>query len=330
MPTLRDRRFLQHAGVDVPVLCGAMYPCSNAELVAAVSEAGGLGVVQPLSLSYVHGIDFRSGMARIRELTSRPVGLNVLTEKSFSKLYRERMERAVDEALELGVRFFVTALGNPRWVVERVGQAGGVVYHDCVDRRWAEKGLEGGVHGLIAVNDRAGGHAGSRPMEGLIEELGPLGVPVVCAGGIGDGEGFVRALSLGYAGVQMGTRFIATPECRAHDDYKRAIVAASEKDVVLTERITGVPVSVLRTPYVERVGTTAGPLGRLLLRGRTTKHWMRAFYALGAVRQLRKGLMRSGSSSEYWQAGKSVATVRAIQPAGEIVAGLAASLAAAG
>ena len=325
-----DDRFVRAAGVEVPVICGAMYPCSNPELVAAVSEAGGLGVVQPISLSYVHGRDFRAGMERIRELTKKPVGLNVLTEKSLSKVYRERMERYVDEALDVGVRFFVTALGNPRWVVDRVASSGGIVYHDCVDRKWAEKGLEGGVHGLIAVNDRAGGHAGRRPMEALVEELSPLGVPVVCAGGIGDGAGFVKALSLGYAGVQMGTRFIATPECLVHADYKEAIVKAGEEDVVLTERITGVPVSVLRTPYVERVGTTAGPLGRFLLRGRTTKHWARAFYAIRSVRQLKQGLARSGSSSDYWQAGRSVAAIRSVEPAGEIVRSLAAALASAG
>jgi nitronate monooxygenase len=125
---LKDRRFLFHSGVEVPLICGAMYPCSNPELVAAVSEAGGLGVVQPLSLSYVHGRDFRAGLAKIRELTKKPVGLNVLTEKSLSKVYRERMERWIDAALEEDVRFFVTSLGNPRWVVERARHAGGVVY----------------------------------------------------------------------------------------------------------------------------------------------------------------------------------------------------------
>ncbi len=316
---LKDRRLLDHAGIEVPLICGAMYPCSNPELVAAVSEAGGLGVIQPITLVYVDRYDFRAGLERIRALTGKPVGLNVLTEKSLSKVYRERMERFVDQALEGGIRFFVTALGNPRWVVERVKPHGGVVYHDCVDRRWAEKGLEGGVDGLICVNDRAGGHAGRKSAEALAEELAPLGVPLVCAGGIGDEEGFARALGLGYAGVQMGTRFIATDECHAHADYKAAIVGAGEGDVVLTERITGVPVSVLRTPYVERVGTSAGPLGRLLLRGRRTKHLMRALYSVRSVWQLKRGLSRPGSSTEYWQAGKSVAAIRGVEPAGAVV-----------
>src|SRR5512143_732193 len=117
------------AGVEVPLLCGAMYPCSNPELVAAVSEAGGLGVVQPLSLTSVHGHDFREGLRLIRRLTSKPVGMNALIEQS-SRTYRQRMERWVAIALEEGVRFFVTSLGDPRWVVERVSSAGGVVYPD--------------------------------------------------------------------------------------------------------------------------------------------------------------------------------------------------------
>jgi nitronate monooxygenase len=120
-----------------------MYPCSNPELVAAVSEAGGLGVVQPLSLTYVHGHDFREGLRHIRRLTAKPVGMNALIESS-SRTYRDRMERWIEAALEEGVRFFVTSLGDPRWVVERVSAAGGVVYHDVTKRKWAEKGgLEG-------------------------------------------------------------------------------------------------------------------------------------------------------------------------------------------
>ena len=159
---MSTNRFLSHAGAEFPVVCGAMYPCSNPELVAAVSEAGGIGIVQPLTLVYANKYEFRKGLEKIRSLTKKPIGLNVLTEKSLSRVYRKRMEGYVDVALEHGVRFFVTALGNPAWVVERVRPFGGIVYHDVVDRKWAEKALEGGVHGLLCVNDRAGGHAGYR------------------------------------------------------------------------------------------------------------------------------------------------------------------------
>jgi nitronate monooxygenase len=154
---LIDTPFTRQAGIEVPLICGPMYPCSNPELLAAVSDAGGIGIVQPLSLTYVHGHDFREGLKLIRRLTSRPIGMNALIEESSAR-YRKQMERWIDIALEEGVRFFITSLGKPHWVVHRVRPMGGIVYHDATERKWALKGLEGGVDGLIAVNNRAGGH----------------------------------------------------------------------------------------------------------------------------------------------------------------------------
>jgi nitronate monooxygenase len=315
------------AGIEAPLICGPMYPCSNPELVAAVSEAGGLGVLQPISLTYVHGHDFRKGIRYMRSLTGKPIGMNALIEAS-SKTYHERMVRWIDIALEEGVRFFITSLGKPKWVVDKVHAVGGVVYHDVTERKWAEKGLEGGVDGLIAVNNRAGGHAGPKSTEQLYEEIGDLGVPVVCAGGIATPEDFRDALALGYAGVQMGTRFIATTECTSAEPYKRAIVDADEDDIVLTERITGVPVSVIKTPYIERMGLEAGPFARWMLQGRKRKHWMRTIYALRSLWQLKRASLDESGSKDFWQAGRSVAGVQAIEPAGEIVRRFAAALSA--
>ena len=130
-------RFLEDAGVRYPVVCGAMYPCSNPELVAAVSEAGGLGVIQPLSLAYVHSGSFQAGLDRIRELTDAPLGFNAIVEKSV-KAYERRMRTWIEQALAADVRFFVTALGNPAWVCELVHAAGGKVYHDVTALRWAD------------------------------------------------------------------------------------------------------------------------------------------------------------------------------------------------
>jgi nitronate monooxygenase len=295
-----------------------MYPCGNPELVAAVSEAGGIGIVQPVSLTYVHGHEFRQGLRYIRRLTRRPIGFNALIEKS-SRRYRDRMSGWVDVALEEGLRFFVTSLGNPDWVVERAHAAGGVVYHDVTERKWARKAVDGGVDGLIAVNDRAGGHAGPLPADRLLEEVGDLGVPVVCAGGIATESDFVRALGMGYAGVQMGTRFIATTECTASDAYKRAIVSADEDDVVLSEKVTGVPLAVLRTPYVEAMGTRVGPVARRLLRDPRAKHWMRTYYAVRSGIRLARANRDESGRRQFWQAGKSVTGVRSVEAAGDIV-----------
>jgi nitronate monooxygenase len=317
--------FTRQAAVVVPLICGPMYPCSNPELVAAVSEAGGLGVIQPISLTYVHGHDFRAGLRYIRSLTLRPVGFNALIEAS-SKTYLARMQHWIDIALEEGVRFFITSLGDPKWVCQRVHAVGGFVYHDVTEARWARKGADGGVDGLIAVNERAGGHAGSRSAEALLAELRPFALPVVAAGGIGTPEDFARHLRMGYAGAQLGTRFIATPECRTSEAYKQAIVTAQATDIVHTERLTGVPVAVIRNAYIDRLGTKAGPFARWMLRGRRRKHWMRTFYTLNSLRRLKKSLASEDRDSDYWQAGMSVGGIQSIVPAAEIVRSYAAAL----
>ena len=317
--------FTRAAGIEIPLICGAMYPCSNPELVAAVSRAGGIGIVQPISLTFVHGHDFREGLRLIKRLAGdKPMGMNALIESS-SKAYHNRMVRWVDIALEEGVRFFVTSLGKPRWVVDSVSQVGGVVYHDVTERKWALKALESGVHGLIAVNRRAGGHAGPKSEEELFGEVGDLGVPMICAGGVGTPDDFVRALRLGYQGAQLGTRFIATRECRASEAYKQAIVRAEEDDIVLSERITGVPVAVIRTPYIDRMGLRAGAVARWMLRGRRTKHIMRTIYALKSIWQLKRASLDESGKMEYWQAGKSVSGIRSVEPAADVVRMFAAA-----
>lgn len=317
-PRRFETAFTRQVGIDLPIICGAMYPCSNPELVAAASDAGAIGVVQPVSMTYVYGHDFRAGLRLIKSLTSRPFGMNALIEQS-SKMYRERVERWIDIALEEGVRFFVTSLGNPRWVVDRTASAGAVVYHDVTEAKWAKKAVDGGVHGLIAVNNVAGGHAGPKSPEVLYDELRPFGLPLICAGGVGDAPTFRRMIELGYAGVQMGTRFIASTECKAHPDYKQAIVDAAPEDIVLTERLTGVPVAVINNEYVQHLGTRAGRVARYMLKHPKMKHWMRSYYALTSLRRLKKSSLTSSGAREYWQAGKSVKGIEAVKPVREII-----------
>ncbi|MEL6904454.1 MAG: nitronate monooxygenase [Planctomycetota bacterium] len=319
MSTPATESFLHATGVDVPLICGAMYPCSNPELVGAVAKAGAMAVVQPLSLVYVHGRDMREGLREIATLSGgRPVGFNAIIEKSV-KAYEERMRAWIDVALEEGVRFFVTALGNPAWVCEKVHAAGGVVYHDVTERRWAERAKDAGVDGLICVNARAGGHAGTKTPEALFEELSGLDLPLVAAGGCGDEAEYARLIGLGYGAVQMGTRFIATEECAVHPDYWEAIVEANEDDIVLTERLSGVPVAVINTPFLERVGTKAGPIARRLLKGRRTKHWMRTLYAIRSIRSLKRGIKDGVGYKDVWQAGKSVEGIARVEPAADVV-----------
>ena len=307
-----ENLFTRQAGIALPIICGPMYPCSNPELVAAASEAGALGIVQPISLTYVHDYDFREGLRYIRTLTKKPIGMNALIEQS-SKRYHQRMVQWVDIALEEGVRFFITSMGKPDWVAKCVHDAGGVVYHDVTESKWALKAIDAGVDGLIAVNNRAGGHAGNKSASDMIDELQSYGLPMICAGGISTPNDFQLALDQGYAGIQMGTRFIATTECNASASYKQAIVNANESDIVLSERVSGTPVSLIRTPYVDRLGLKATRFEQWMLRGQKRKYLMRTIYLLRSMFTLKKAVLDKTGSLDYWQAGKSVAGIDTIE-----------------
>jgi len=310
--------FLKTSGAKFPLIGGPMYPCSNPELVAAVSEAGGLGIVQPLSLTFVYGYEFRKGLKKIRSLTSKPIGLNALIEASSQK-YLERQKYFVDVALEEGVKFFITSLGNPSWVVEKAKTYGALVYHDVTEKKWAEKAVNAGVHGLICVNNRAGGHTGSKSAEALYEELKIFNLPLICAGGVGTRDEYQAALKMGYSGVQIGTRLIATHECAASSDYKTAILNSSEQDIVLTEKLTGVPVSVINTEYIKKMGTEAGAIAKFLLSHPRAKHWMRAFYSIKSFLKLKKTIKKPNAYDSYYQAGKSVRGIDKIMSVKEIM-----------
>ncbi|MFC1848678.1 NAD(P)H-dependent flavin oxidoreductase [candidate division CSSED10-310 bacterium] len=309
--------FTRAVGIEVPIICGAMYPCSNLELVAAVSEAGGIGIIQPVSMIFVHKVELRKGIRFMRRITDKPLGFNAIVEKS--EFLQKQMAKWVDIALEEGIRFFVTALGNPRWVVDKVHAVNGVVYHDVTERKWAQKALEAGVDGLICVNNRAGGHAGTLSPQQLMESLHDLKVPLISAGGIGSEQDFIERLDQGFAGGQLGTRFIATTECTAHADYKQAILDAREEDIVFTEKISGVPVAIIKTPFIEKIGTKAGPLAKRLLQHPTLKYYMRGYYSLLSLWQLKKATLHGLNYNDYFQAGKSVAGIHRIESAGTIV-----------
>ena len=311
----------QHLGIEHPIICGAMYPCSNPELVAAVSEAGGVGVVQPISLTFVHKHQFREGLRYIRTLTQKPIGLNLLIEKS-SKKYLEKNKEWLGIALEEGVKFFITALGNPDWVVRRVEGSGALVFHDTTDKIWAKKAVDAGVHGLICVNNRAGGHAGQISPEKLYNDLAPLGLPLVCAGGIGDADSYHAALKLGYQGVQLGTRFIASTECSAHSDYKQAIVNAEAADIILTRKLTGVPVAVINTKFMRERGSEVSGVAKFLLDNPRTKHFARMFYSVRSLFELKQSLEKGADYKEYFQAGKSVAGIDRVESVASIIQGL--------
>jgi nitronate monooxygenase len=210
-------------------------------------------------------------------------------------------------------------------VIEKVRPLGGIVYHDVTNLKWAEKAVANGVDGLICVNNRAGGHLGTESPEKLFQDLKKFGLPLICAGGIGSHVEFDQMMAIGYEGAQLGTRFIASRECTAHSDYKNAILKANASDIVATDKISGVPVSIIKTPYIENVGTQAGPLARWALRHPNLKHYMRMFYTLKSVWQLKQSNQKGSSYKDFFQAGKSVATIDQILTVKDIMKELTSS-----
>jgi len=140
-----------------------------------------------------------------------------------------------------------------------------------------------------------------------------------CAGGIGDETQFSDAMLMGFDGCQLGTRFIATDECNSSEAYKQAIIEANEGDIILSEKITGVPVSIINTELVQSQGTKPGKIAQFLLDHPKGKHWMRMIYTIRSAFKLRRSSMDASGKQKYWQAGKSVGAIKSIEAAGDIV-----------
>ncbi len=318
-PPLEMRaRFLEHTGARYPIIGGAMYQISSPNLVAHMARAGILGEIQPVSFTFTHRTPLPEAFEIMQTISPGPYGINVLVEGTDE--HRRQGLAWLDIALAHGCRFITTALGKPTAIVERAREYGAVVYHKVTNLGHARRAIEAGVDGLIAVNSRAGGHAGAFTKEELFIQLTPFGVPLICAGGIGDEHAFCEALQLGYAGVLMGTRFIASKEAPAPETYKRAIIGASEDDIISTPKVQiGVPLAVIRTPGIARLGTTFSPVEQFMLQTPNRKRWLRRWYSLASGQPWEKIKRGQFSEEALWSAGKSVTGITAIEEIGEIV-----------
>jgi len=310
-------QFLQDTGAKVPIICGPMYPGSNPELVAAVSDAGGFGVVQPVTMTSLYRHDFREGLQLIKKLTDKPFGVNFTIFGGANKKYHELMKQWMEIALEEDVKFFLTSLGKPHEVVKRAKQHGIKVYHDVPNKKIALAMRDAGVDGLNCINWRAGGQTGSQSAEQFIEELGDIGIPLICAGGVGNADDFQKVLDMGYAGVQMGTRFLATKECKVTNAYKQAIVDSTEKDIVWTNKIAGNNSSVIKTDDIMRGGLRTGPIINFMLRRPKLKKYARMYLLSRGAKNYNKTAFND--NVKYWQAGKGVGNITSVKTAKEVV-----------
>jgi len=316
------RQLLADTGAEIPVIKGPMYPGSNPELVAAVSRAGGFGVVQPISLTHLYGHDFREGLQLIKSLTSKPFGVNFTIVPN--KKYMKQMEEWMDIAIDEGIKFFLTSLGKPDQVVRVAERHGIKVYHDVHTPEVALKAAAAGVDGLNCLNSSMGGQTGNRDADTFARELQARGldIPLVQAGGVGDADDLRAALDRGYAGAQLGTRFLATHEANVTETYKQAIVKAKAADIVWTNKLAGTNSSVIRTPQVESGGLHVHPVVAWLLQNSWTKTLTRTLMLTRALETYKKAAF--DDKCELWQAGKGVEMIDAIESCAEVLSRFAA------
>lgn len=311
------KKFLADTGAETPIVCGPMYPGSNPELVAAVSECGGFGIVQPVSMTSLYGHDFREGLKLIKNLTNKPFGVNFTIFGGANKKYHEQMKEWMEISIEEGIKFFLTSLGKPDSVIKTAKEHGIKVYHDVPNKKVALAMKDSGVDGLNCINWRGGGQTGMQSAEQFIEELHDIGIPLICAGGIGNKADYQQALDMGYAGVQLGTRFLATTECKITDSYKQAIVDSAEKDIVWTNKIAGNNSSVIKTDDIMKGGLRTGPIINYMLRKRSLKKYARMWLMSKGIRNYSKTAF--DDNVKFWQAGKGLGNIKSVETVADVM-----------
>jgi nitronate monooxygenase len=197
------------------------------------------------------------------------------------------------------------------------------VFCDVTNLIHAEKCASLGCDGFIAVGQGAGGHAGPHPLSVLIPALRRdfPNIPVVAAGGIATGAGILSALSLGAVGASVGTLFITSKEAAVGDAYKSAILESGMDDIVMTERLSGTPCSIIETPYSKRIGYKQNTLERMLSKSSITKKYFKALVHIRGLQQLEKAV-KPGNYNNLWCAGKSSELVTEVKSIAKIVEGL--------
>lgn len=304
--------FTQSLGCQYPIIAGPMFLVSDEKLVAAVSNAGALGGMP--SLNWRKTEEFRSAVKRVKDLTSSPFAINLIVNKS-----NIRQNADLDVCAEEKVPLLITSLGNPKTVIRKMHEVGGKVYCDVTNLEYAKKVEDLGADGVIAVSAGAGGHAGPTSPLVLIPHLRKhLKIPIVAAGGIATGTQIAACLLLGASAVQIGTRFIASTEAKVDKAYKKAILEAEPDDIVLTQKISGTPASVINTPYVEKMGLRLNALEEFLMKNDLTKKYTKMARSLWGAMLLQKAA-NSTTWKEVWSAGQGVGLIDDVLPASEII-----------
>ena len=299
-------------GIDYPIIVAPMFLISNTKMVkAALSQ--GVTAAFP-ALNYRTDQDLIKALNEIKAFSPKPFGVNLIVNKSNPK-YKTQLSILMEHR----PAYIITSLGNPREVIEKCRPMGIKVFCDVVDLKYAKKVEDLGADAVIAVNNRAGGHAGHLSPRELITLLKEnCSLPVISAGGIAKGLQLKEVMGWGAAGASIGTIFIACAESDISPEYKQAMIQYGESDIVMTTKLSGSPLTVINTPYVQQLGTKANMLEWLLNNNKTLKKYAKMLLALNGMKKVERAAF-SATYKTVWCAGPAIEHVTSIQPLADII-----------
>jgi nitronate monooxygenase len=307
-----ETAFTKLMNVNLPLIAAPMFLVSNEDIVVEASEAGALGAFPALNYRPIE--KYREALQAIRKRTKKPIGVNIIVNKS-----NVRQDDDLKYALDAGVDLFITSLGTPKSVIREAHKNGAKVVCDVTNLEHAKKVEDLGADGVIAVCSGAGGHAGPiTPLVLLPWLKSELKIPVIAAGGISHGSGMAACLALGADAVSVGTRFIACSEATVDSAYKKAVLEATAEDIVMTTRISGTPAAVIRTPYVDKLGTDLPWIVKALKNNPATKKFTVPLIHLLGMRALEEAANKP-TWKAVWSAGQSVGLIDDILSVREII-----------
>jgi nitronate monooxygenase len=303
--------------INRPLIMAPMFLVSNTKMVIEGMKSGVAGCIP--ALNYRTLDELRASIIELRaaKVAGGSFGYNLIVNKSNIR-YKDQLAVLCEEKVD----FIITSLGSPEETIKEAHKVGIKVFCDVTDLAFAKKVESLGADAIIAVNNQAGGHRGSFAAQELIRELNlNTTLPVISAGGVGTKKELEEMLSYGAVGVSVGSPFIASFESGVSEEYKQACVDYGSKDIVLTEKISGTPCTVINTPYVKKVGTKQTWIETTLNKNKTLKKWVKMIrYLLGS-----NAVTKAATQVTYktvWVAGPTIEHTSEISAVSTIVAKL--------
>ena len=297
-----------------PVIMAPMFLVSNTKMVIEGMKSGIAACIPALNYRTLE--ELRTSIIELKQakVSGGSFGYNLIVNKSNVK-YKEQLRVLCEE----GVDFIITSLGSPEETITEAHKVGIKVFCDVTDLAFAKKVESLGADAIIAVNNQAGGHRGNIDPETLIKLLNEqTSLPVISAGGVGSKADLDKMLGYGAVGVSVGSPFIASDEAGVSKEYKQACVDYGAKDIIMTERISGTPCTVINTPYVQKVGTKQTWLETLLNKNKSLKKWVKMIRFYIGMKATEKAATQV-TYKTVWVAGPSIEDTTAILPVQQIV-----------